>query len=455
MHNPVTEPYLLNALAHGAVVVLPNRRAARTLRQAYNEQQRTAGLRAWDAAPVLAWAEWTRGLWSGLAVQGHELRLLLSPAQEHRLWREIIEASLIGPTLSSPDALAEMARPAWTLAAAHRATSRIRATSATFDTRTFAGWAERFRKTCAGEGYISSAEVEEALRTHAGSGVLRLEGSVLLAGFEEFTPAQSALIEELRASGAQITEVTLEAAARSASERVSTVVPTSRDEIVFGARWIRQLFADRSLELAIPRIAVLVPRPEEDRAELESVFRTILAPELQPIEADNSATPWEFSAGSALPAQPMISDALAILRLAQGPLSIERLGALLRSPFIGVSSEHVAAARFDANILRRARTSFLKLTWMGLPVSFASNPGRAKPRLLSRVGSRPSTTSARQNAGHLLRAATPNGRRSSAIYCVPPIGLATERQHLMSSPRPGHGTRHWISLQHWISAARA
>ncbi len=354
MHNPVTEPYLLNALAHGAVVVLPNRRAARTLRQAYNEQQRTAGLRAWDAAPVLAWAEWTRGLWSGLAVQGHELRLLLSPAQEHRLWREIIEASLIGPTLSSPDALAEMARPAWTLAAAHRATSRIRATSATFDTRTFAGWAERFRKTCAGEGYISSAEVEEALRTHAGSGVLRLEGSVLLAGFEEFTPAQSALIEELRASGAQITEVTLEAAARSASERVSTVVPTSRDEIVFGARWIRQLFADRSLELAVPRIAVLVPRPEEDRAELESVFRTILAPELQPIEADNSATPWEFSAGSALPAQPMISDALAILRLAQGPLSIERLGALLRSPFIGVSSEHVAAARFDANILRRA-----------------------------------------------------------------------------------------------------
>ena len=131
-------------------------------------------------------------------------------------------------------------------------------------------------------------------------------------------------------------------------------MPTSRDEIVFAARWIRQLFADRSLELAVPRIAVLLPRPEEDRAELESVFRAILAPELQPIEADNSATPWEFSAGSALPAQPMISDALAILRLAQGPLSIERLGALLRSPFIGVSSEHVAAARFDANVLRRA-----------------------------------------------------------------------------------------------------
>ena len=44
----------------------------------------------------------------------------------------------------------------------------------------------------------------------------------------------------------------------------------------------------------------------------------------------------------------MISDALAILRLAHGPLPIERLGALLRSPFVGISSEHLAAARFDA-----------------------------------------------------------------------------------------------------------
>ena len=78
MPNPVTEPYLLNALAHGVVVVLPNRRAARTLRQAFNERQRTAGLKAWDAAPVLAWTDWTRGLWSGLTVQGHELRLLLN-----------------------------------------------------------------------------------------------------------------------------------------------------------------------------------------------------------------------------------------------------------------------------------------------------------------------------------------------------------------------------------------
>jgi probable DNA repair protein len=353
MPNYVTEPYLLDALARGATVVLSNRRATRTIRQAFNERQRAAGLRAWDAPSALAWTDWTRGLWSGLAVAGCELRLLLNAAQEHGLWREIIESSLAGRTLSSPDALAEMARSAWSLAAAHRATARIRTAATTFDTRTFAGWAESFKKTCIAESYLSSAEVEEALRQHTDSQVLRLDGAVLLAGFEELTAAQSALIEALRKNGSQITEVAFDALERAASEQISTVVPTPRDGIILTAQWLRHLFANSVPDSRPPRIAVLLPRPEEDRAELESVFRAILAAELQPIDVDNSATPWEFSAGARLLAQPMISDALAVLRLAQVPLSIERLGALLRSPFIGISSEHLAAARFDANVLRR------------------------------------------------------------------------------------------------------
>ena len=352
MPDPVTEPYLLDALARGVLVVLPNRLAARTLRWAFNERQRTAGLRAWNAAAVLAWTDWTHGLWSGLAVQGHELRLLLNGAQEHRLWREIVEGSVSGRTLSSPDALAEMARSAWSLAASHRGTGRIRAAATTFDTRTFMGWAESFRKICATEGYISSAEVEEALLTHVGSDALRLQTPVMLAGFEEFTPAQSALFDALRANGAPITKAILESSEDRDPLRVSTIVPTPRDEVVFAARWIRRLFEDWPAESQPPRIAVLLPQPEEGRGEIESVFREILAPELQPINTDNSSTPWEFGTGASLLAQPMIADAMALLDLTQRALPIERLGALLRSPFLGDSTEQLAAARFDANVLR-------------------------------------------------------------------------------------------------------
>ncbi|HZQ43250.1 MAG TPA: PD-(D/E)XK nuclease family protein, partial [Acidobacteriaceae bacterium] len=99
--------------------------------------------------------------------------------------------------------------------------------------------------------------------------------------------------------------------------------------------------------------AVLLPQPQESRAEIESVFRETLAPELQPIGADTSAAPWEFAAGAPLLSQPMVMDALAFLHLLQSPLPLERLSALLRSPFIGYGSELLAAARFDAQILRR------------------------------------------------------------------------------------------------------
>ncbi len=349
----LTEPDLLDALARGVLVVLPNRRAARTLRQAYDARQRAAGHRAWDAAGVLAWMDWTRSLWSALAVQGQELRLLLNAAQEHSLWREMIETSTVGRTLSSPDALAEMARSAWSLAAAHLATARIRATATTFDSRTFSGWSESFRKIGTAESCISSAEIEHALRAHAVCRNLRLDHPVLLVGFDELTPAQAALLERLRVGGAQIDEAAIEWSGSLAPSRVSSVVPSSRDEVVFAARWIRQLFSNRAPQSTAPRIAVLLPQPQESRAEIESVFREILAPELQPIETDNSAAPWEFAGGAPLLAQPMVMDALAFLHLLQGPLPLERLSALLRSPFLGYSSELLGAARFDSQTLRR------------------------------------------------------------------------------------------------------
>lgn len=352
MPTPATEADLLDAMARGVLVVLPNRRAARTLRQAYDARQRAAGLRAWDAPTALAWTDWTHSLWSGLGVQGHELRLLLNAAQEHSLWREVIETSTAGRTLSSPVALAEMASSAWSLAAAHHATGRIRSTATTFDSRTFAGWAESFKRICASENCISAAELEEALRAHTVSGALRLDAPILLAGFDELAPAQARLVEELCTGGAQIEQTAVEW--RSAdSSRASTVVPGLREEIVFAARWIRKLFAGRATESGVPRIAVILPQPQESRAEIESVFRELLAPELQPIEVDTSAAPWEFTGGAPLLAQPMIADALSLLRLVQGPIAIERLSAFLRSPFIGTSSDRLAAARFDVQVLRR------------------------------------------------------------------------------------------------------
>lgn len=365
MPTYLIEPNLLDSLARGVAVVSPNHGAARRLRRAFDQRQRAAGLRAWDAPAILSWADWTRSLWSGLSLAGDDLRLLLNSAQEHSLWREVIEASPARRSLSSLDALADMARSAWALAAAHRAIGRLRSTATTFDSATFAAWAEAFTKLTAVQNCLSASLLEEALEEHVRLGNLRVEDAVLLAGFEDLTPSQTALLNALRSDGAEIERVELRSASDS-KKWMSTVAPTPRDEAGFAARWVREFFATQTPNTALPRVAILLPQPQENRAELESIFREVLAPELQPIMADNSSAPWEFVSGTPLISQPMIVDAVAILQLVQGPLALERISALLRSPFIGSTADRSAAARFDARVLRHGPYLIPELDLEGL-----------------------------------------------------------------------------------------
>jgi probable DNA repair protein len=349
----LTEPDLLDALARGVRLVLPSAPAARALRVAYDDRQRATGASVWESASALSWDDWTHSLWSDLVANGLELRVLLNAAQEHGLWREIIESSIAGSSLGSPDAIADLARSAWRLAASHLATARLHSTALTSDSRTFANWADSFLRLCTLQKCLSNAQLEDALRQHALTGALLVESTVLIAGFIEFTPAQAALLDALQASGAQIEPADLHAEQRPSALRATTMVSTPREELQFAARWIHVFFEDRRGADRTPRIAVLLPQPEGERGELESIFREILAPELQSIHADLSSTPWEFTAGTQLDSQPMIVDALDLLRLIQRPLPIERVSALLRSPFLGSSIDSLAVARFDTDELRR------------------------------------------------------------------------------------------------------
>src|ERR1700728_900118 len=107
---------LLDALDQGTLLLLPNARAARDMRAAFDSQQRLRGLPAWEPANALSWSQWTNSLWSELIVGGKEQRLLLNAAQEHSLWRKIIAEDASHRSIGSVDSLAELAKAAWQLA---------------------------------------------------------------------------------------------------------------------------------------------------------------------------------------------------------------------------------------------------------------------------------------------------------------------------------------------------
>jgi probable DNA repair protein len=342
---------LLDTLACGELLLLPGARAARELRAAFDAHQRKLGLPAWDPARAISWQQWTGSLWNELVVAGAETRLLLNAAQEHSLWREIIVEDATHPTLGSPDSLADLAQSAWTLAASYNATTRLRGPGLNNDCRIFSQWAETFTRRCTKDGLLSSALLDDALRQHVSSGKLSAPVTLQLAGFGELSPIQDSLLAALEEHGTSFMRHSLIAAPQLL--RATVVADHPREELELAARWVRG-YLDEHRD-AHPRVGILVPNLSEERAELESVLREVLAPELQSISADLSSAPWETSAGTPLSSLPMISAVLELAQWTTGPISIERAGALLLSPFLGSAAERDDLARFDARILRRHR----------------------------------------------------------------------------------------------------
>jgi probable DNA repair protein len=369
-------PYaaLFEHLALGGLVVLPNTHAARTLRSAFDRHQsdlaqRGLGPSAWEPARARSWQQFTTGLFNDLVLSGDESHVLLNEAQEHHLWREIIAATQ-PDALTSTDSLAELARSAWHLASAYNATQRLAATANTEDTRTFAAWATDFTARCKKTDVLSLAQLNSALLTHLQRNSLAAPAQLHLAAFDDPTPSQSALIEALRALGTTIIDHKIGCPTSGFSGmgsqdprstiplRASIIAPTDRDELILAARWIRNFLEQhRSPEQNQSQnksIAVLVPSLDDDRAQLELIFREVLAPELESIHADLSSTPWQFSTGLPLASLPLIRPVLELSQWAHAPLSLDRISALLLSPFLGIASDRNLAAQFDAAVLRRS-----------------------------------------------------------------------------------------------------
>ena len=387
MRRAWTTAECLDLLAGGTELLLPNPAAARRLRSAFDARARAAGLRAWKPAPAFSWTQWTRSLWNDLVVAGSELRLLLNTAQELAVWREMVAADAAAPPLlGSGDALAELCQSAWSLACAYRCTADLRAAASTHDSRVFAGWADEFSRRCRGRGLLSAAALDEALARHLRDGGLAAPASLHLVGFESLTPAQATLLDAAKAGGTTVIETALQASQLAAPSRLHSTLPDERTEIETAVRWVRQTLLGQAASApsasgAEPfAVAVLLPGSLDGlRDDLERAFREILTPELQPVTADLSSTPWSFSTGPSLTSLPLVADLLQLARWTAAPLPLDRMGRLLRSPFLTQGSDPDLNARFDAGGLRQApllRPELDLPALAGLARRFASEKAR-------------------------------------------------------------------------------
>jgi ATP-dependent helicase/nuclease subunit B len=340
---------IAEALGRGATIVTGNQRAARTLRRAFDRRNRELGLESWQPAAVMAWETWTTGLWRDLLVRGEVSELLLNRTQEHAVWRGILEGDSELASLRSFDSMAEMAAEAWRRLCSFKGQGRLRSAGASADTRAFQRWVAAFERRGRAEGLLSQALLEERLRTAVEDGQISFEATeLMLVGFDAMSPVQTGLVEAVRSVGGVVQELNLRVEGEG---RFLMVAENEHEELSAAARWVREVVEEEPRA----RVAVIVPGLEGERAEIDRVFREVLAPELENIEASADG-PYEFSVGVMLAATPMVAVAVDVLRWALQALPLERVSGLLLSPYFAVAEEERGArAEFDAFELRKAR----------------------------------------------------------------------------------------------------
>ena len=347
---------VVEALGRGWTVVTANQRAARTLRRAFEQQQRAKGLRSWAPPEILAWESWAHSTYRQMVVEGSAADLLLNQAQEHTLWRAVVMDDASTGSLRPVDALAETAAAAWKLLHAYRGRATLKSYAGNSDTKVFTGWVTAFERRLKRGQYISDAQLVERLRTAVLAREVAAPSGLLLVGFDTTTAAQDALVEAFKATG-----TVAEWLPQTAMGAVGQLAPAASEleELRACAAWVR----NRVERNPKTRVAVIVPATEPVRTEIDREFRRVLCPELNEIGA-TAAEPYEFSLGVALSQTPMVADAMNILRWSQGALGLERISSLLLSRYFaaGDDDERLARAEFDAFELRRQKLLQPRLT---------------------------------------------------------------------------------------------
>jgi probable DNA repair protein len=367
---------IAEALERGATVVTGNQRAARALRRGFDQRNRERGLASWAPPSVLAWDAWIAALWQGLLMEGHASQMLLNRAQEHVVWRTILESDEKLASLRTVDSLAEMAADAWRLLCRYEG-QRLRRVDGSADTRAFQRWARTFERVCQTQGLVVHAQLEEAMRGAVDEGLVRLPAhGVMLVGFDGMTPAQTKLVEVFRSAGVDVQEFM---PGMKAAQRMLVEAADEQEELQVAARWVRRFLEEQPGT----KVAVIVPGLEKQRREIDRVFREVLAPELEDIRSRNEVGPYEFSLGVALSETPMVATALDLVRWVVGALPLERVSGLLLSPYFAMTDEEQGArAEFDAFELRKTRMLRPEIS---LDAMFDAVGGSKRKGKLSRV----------------------------------------------------------------------
>ncbi|MCR9279571.1 MAG: PD-(D/E)XK nuclease family protein [Pseudomonadaceae bacterium] len=349
-----------------SIVLCPTARFA-ALESRRRALQSNAGAIAWLTPTVLSFSAWLDALAEAYFLTADDDRTLINTVQSEYIWQSLVDDDVF---VGQPS-VAGLAMDAWRRL--HEYCLDMPAQwlpgYCSTDALAFAAWSRRYEDHCAERNWLDPWMFAAELPGLVAKGLIALPEQISCVGFEQpRPPLQQALLQACSDAGVRVEGLRQEQ--KPESECTLTSVLSCVDpelEIFAAATWARSMldgqdFAkvnqsnntdqseyieaehSESKATGLARIAIVVPDLAARLDGVERIFREVFdAPGFA--LADESARPWHISLGRPLVQSPLVADALALLELRPGALTIEQAGQLLRSPFLtGYDEEHAARA---------------------------------------------------------------------------------------------------------------
>ncbi|MEA3194853.1 MAG: ATP-dependent helicase/nuclease subunit [Betaproteobacteria bacterium] len=298
-------------------VVTPNKRLSQALMLEFDAFQIKNNLSVWEAPDILPFGAFVArlyedGLYSDLSA---ELPMLLTPAQEEEIWKQVVAGSDILEGGGNAAATAAKCRDAWNLANLWR----VRPGAGNLDTESFAQWLTHYKKKT--EGEVDAARLPDLLVKFLPE--LKRPKGVVAYAFDILPPQTKEFLDAL---GVEISFARPDAKAGAVSR---TSFDSAKHELESAAQWARA-----RLESGATRIGVVVPDIQRRRSEVVRVFSRVMG---------QGAKPFDISIGVPLERVPVVALALSVLRISQEEIPFEEASRIVRSPFIGGAESELGA----------------------------------------------------------------------------------------------------------------
>lgn len=305
---------LMAALSRSALVLTANARLTKHLVAEYDLAMRRSGVLAWPTPEVMPFYSWVSSLW-----EEHGRLPALTGVRALALWERIIEAGQASKSWPA-SGVAKASFDALRLMYEYGIALPKEDIYLTEEAKALKGWQAGYEGELRRLGFIGEAAIPAEATKLIDRGV-PVANEVILAGFDELSPAIVAITGALRRRSVNVSCWPAPEDCPPAGRVETVACKDEEEEIIRAARWARSVYEPGK------RIGVIVPGLERCRKEIIREFTAELDP-ASVLPGDGSRAVFNISLGVPLSDEPLVASALDILSIGGGK---EKTGLLRRA----------------------------------------------------------------------------------------------------------------------------